>query len=180
MSDQDTIVIDTGSEITAIGFAGDDAPMGVFATVVGLPNKNASTVTGIATEVVIGERAEASRGTHTLIYPVREGSIVGWDELELVWDHAFTAQLRLGPDERADRSLLVSVEPGTSQEDQDRLKELALDTLGFRRVSLQPRPLLSDRAAGHIEEGDASTYAVWLGGSLLAVSPSFDEWQSRE
>jgi actin-related protein len=56
------VVIDNGSGMTKAGFAGDDAPRSVFATVVGRPKVPGIMVGLDQNEVYVGDEAQLKRG----------------------------------------------------------------------------------------------------------------------
>lgn len=85
MSDNSKIVVlDNGSGLCKIGFAGDAAPEKVFPSVVGCPKSNQSNG-----ERCVGDAALAKVSDVILKYPIEHGTIKHWDDMEKVWHHAF-------------------------------------------------------------------------------------------
>lgn len=63
------LVIDNGSSLMKVGFAGEDVPKAVFPTVVGLD------------------------------FPIERGVVIDWDNMEKIWHHAFYNELEVAPEE---------------------------------------------------------------------------------
>jgi len=93
-----TIVIDLGSANIRAGFAGDDKPKIEFPAIVGHPifqilsrDKNSCYV---------GNEARTKRSLLSLKYPIQHGIVRNWDNLEILYNHAFQ-ELSVNPAEYA-------------------------------------------------------------------------------
>ena len=95
---EQTVVIDNGSGMVKAGFAGEDQPRAVFPAVVGRPKQRA--IAGMTTkDMYLGEEAEQKRGILNLKYPISNGIVESWDDMENVWNHTFYNELRVNPSE---------------------------------------------------------------------------------
>jgi actin-related protein len=91
MSDN-AVVLDNGSGVTKAGFSGDDAPLSVFPTVLGIPKKKSFMS---EKEFEVGDSAISKRGLLSLKYPIEHGIITEWDDMVIT--QLFTDRKKYGP-----------------------------------------------------------------------------------
>ena len=97
-------VIDNGSGMLCAGFAGDEAPRSVFPSLIGRPCYPEAIEGGRPRDFYVGDEACAKAGMLTLTYPIERGIITNWDDMEKVWHHTFSDELRVDP---SDRTVLI-------------------------------------------------------------------------
>src|SRR5690242_5599534 len=99
--EKQVVVIDTGSGMGKVGFAGDDSPRGVFPTIVLRPrHKDRITEKMMGNkEAYVGCEEPVRRGILTLFYPVKRGIITNWDDMEKMWNYCYNYELRCAPKE---------------------------------------------------------------------------------
>ena len=84
MTDDDALVVDSGSWTWKTGFAGDDVPRAVFSSIVGRP-RYPSVVLGMGLkDCYVGYEAQIRRGVLALNYPIERGVVNNWDDMERV------------------------------------------------------------------------------------------------
>ena len=86
-----TIVIDNGSKMLKVGFAGDEAPRSVFPSVVGclnnklihhgIPLFQQCPYVYIKNDVFVGDEACSKASILSLEYPIERGIIKNWNDM---------------------------------------------------------------------------------------------------
>lgn len=87
------VVIDIGSYTCRAGLAGDDAPRAVFPSVIGRPRHSChgDSASNMA-KFLVGEEAVSQRDVLGLKYPVEQGLITNWDDMEKACDMSHDVQ----------------------------------------------------------------------------------------
>lgn len=80
-----TIVIDNGSGVIKAGFAGEDAPVSKFPSIVGRPKYNKTLDNLNGKEEYVGDEAMKMAGVVHLKYPIDNGIVTDWEDMEKVW-----------------------------------------------------------------------------------------------
>merc|ERR1719335_623026 len=83
------IVLDMGSSLCKVGFAGSQEPCAVFPTVVGRPKRGRKTMpVGQGREereiIAVGEDARSARCRALLRYPMQRGVVPDWSDMERI------------------------------------------------------------------------------------------------
>ena len=83
------VVVDNGSSLIRVGFAGDDAPLVEVPAVVGGMSYN---------ERYIGNDAiTTKRILRHVAYPIEYGIVNNWDDMRRLWHHTFYKELNIKP-----------------------------------------------------------------------------------
>jgi len=145
------------------GFAGEENPRAVFPSIVGRP-QYASAMQGVAQkDCYIGEEAEQKRGILELKYPIANGIVESWDDMEKVWEHTFYNELRCKPDEAA--GVLLTEAPRNPKENRERMVQIMFDTFEVQNTYVAIQAVMSLYAAGRttglvVDSGDGVTHTV--------------------
>lgn len=79
------IVIDNGTAEIRAGLAGDDDPKVKMPTIVGRPRHGRqAAMAGQARDTYIGHEALSRRGVLEIKYPIENGIVTNWDDMEKV------------------------------------------------------------------------------------------------
>ncbi|EFA79618.1 actin [Heterostelium album PN500] len=169
MSDEvlQAIIIDNGSALCKAGFSGDDTPIAVFPMVVGHPRNNnsstSSTMVGQkADSYFVGDEAISKRGYTALRYPVHNGVVVNWDDIERVWRHVFKNELRVAPE---DHAVLLTETPLNTKANREKMTQIMFDNLRVPALYIAIQAVLSLYASGRstgivLDSGDGITHSV--------------------
>ena len=160
--DSQPIVIDNGSGMCKAGFAGDDAPRGVFPCIVGRP-KNTEVMIGLNYEdSYIGDEAQMKRGVLSLRYPIEHGIVTNWDDMEKIWHHTFYNELRVTPDEHP---VMLTEAPLNPKANRERMIQIMFESFGVPQVYVSIQAVLALYASGRttgciLDSGDGVTHTV--------------------
>ena len=160
------VVIDNGSGTIKAGFAGDDAPRSVFATVVGRPRVPGLMVGLDQKHVYMGEEAQTKKDLLYLKSPIEQGLVTNWDDLEKIWHHTLFSELRVSPEEHPVMLTETSLNPKANRE---KAAEIMFETFNVPYLYLHLQAVLALLASGR-------TTGVVLdsGENISHVVPTFE------
>ncbi|XP_065922836.1 actin-like [Magallana gigas] len=159
------LVIDNGSGMCKVGFAGDEAPRAVFPSIVGHPRKNANfkhPVTGKPLGICIGSDAQERRGMLTLTYPIKRGIVDKWDDMKEIWNHVFYNELRVDPEKHP---VLLTESPTNDKDNREKMTQIMFETFKSPAMYVANQAVLSLYASGRtngivLDSGDGVTHTV--------------------
>lgn len=156
------IVFDNGSGVFKGGFAGDDAPRAVFPSIVGRPKDQGVFVGMEQRDTYVGDEIQTKRGILTLKYPIEHGIITNWDDMELIWNHAFYNELRTEPDEKP---VLLTEAPICAKSNREKMIQIMFETFNAPGAYVSIQAVLSLYASGRTtgivcDSGDGVTHTV--------------------
>ncbi|CAD7949955.1 unnamed protein product [Amoebophrya sp. A120] len=116
-------------------------------------------------KIIIGPRLWSSRwhslNTHDLSYPMKEGQVDNWDDLEKLWDYCFH-ELGIDPSEHT----IVLTEPVlNNHKKRETMVEMMFERYGFKAVNISVQGVLSLYSEGMrtgvvVDSGDGCTHIV--------------------
>ncbi|KAG7331851.1 hypothetical protein KOW79_005820 [Hemibagrus wyckioides] len=158
MSDfQTPVVLDTGSSLVKAGFADQDLPTTIFPTAVGRPKY----MVIVERDVYVGHDAQHMRGVLTLHYPMRNGVVSDWDQMEMIWSHAFE-QLRVCSE---DHPVLLTEGVVSVRENRQHSIQLMFESFNVPLAYMALQPVLALYATGRttglvFDSGDGVSHSV--------------------
>lgn len=108
------IVIDNGSGTIRAGYAGEDLPKCFFPSFVGRPKHPRVLAGGLEGDTFIGNRAQELRGLLKIKYPLEHGVVTDWDDMERIWQHVYTDELKTLSEEVRDTISIAELVPTRS------------------------------------------------------------------
>lgn len=156
------IVIDTGSGVIKAGFSGDATPTAICASVIGRPRHRGVMVGMNEREYFVGEKLNLMRGVLSLDYPIENGIINNWSDMEKVWHHTMYDLLRIAPEEHP---VLLTEAPMNPKRNREKIIEMMFEKFKVPSTYISIQAILSLYASGRttglvLDSGDGVTHAV--------------------
>jgi len=162
MSDKPHCIIDNGSGYIKAGFAGEEGPRAVFPGIVGRPKNPGIMVGAEQKDYFVGQQAEEKRGILILKYPIEHGIVEDWEDMEKIWDHTFTNELRVVPSEH---NVMLTEAPMNPKLNREKMTQIMFETFGVPGLYIAIQAVLSLYSAGKFtgivcDSGDGVTHFV--------------------
>ena len=144
------------------GFSGDKDPRTVSPTVV-CPTKNMYKPFGnIQKGYNIGDTTTARIRCLDIQYPIKNGDIINWDHMEMIWEHIFENELHVSP---PDHPVLLTISPLCPKLNREKMIEIMFDTFNVPSCYLGNTGVLSLLASGRttgiaVDSGESVTFTV--------------------
>jgi actin len=141
MEDIQALVIDNGSGITKAGFAGEETPRAMFSTAVGTPKCSSTS------DYYVGDCIASRKSVLNVRFPIVHGVITNFDDMEKVWHHIFSNELRVAPAEHPVLLTEVSLNPKANRE---KMTQIMFETFETPATYISVQPILSLYACGRV------------------------------
>ena len=156
------IIIDNGTKYIKAGLSGEEFPTAVFPTCVGYPKYTSGMVGGDKKEFFVGADAEAKKGVLKLNYPMEHGVVNNWDDMEKIWGHIFTYELRVAPEEH---NVMLTEAPMNPKKNREKMAQIMFETFNVPGLYIALESVLpiysSYNSTGlSVDLGDSNSYVV--------------------
>ena len=156
------VIIDNGTGYCKAGLSGEEGPRAVFPACVGYPKYASGMVGGDKQEFFVGADAEAKRGVLKLNYPIEHGVVNNWDDMEKIWGHVFTNELRVDP---VEHNVMLTEAPMNPKENREKMAQIMFETFNVPGLYIAIQAVLSLYSAGKFtgivaDSGDGVTHFV--------------------
>lgn len=165
MSASDVVIVDNGTGYLKAGFAADNLPRFSFPSIVGRPVLRAEeeAIGDIELkDIMVGDEAAALRRALEISYPVENGVIRNWDDMETVWRYLFDDKMHIDCKEK---KLLMTEAPMNPKENRRKMVEVAFEKFGFGGMQVGVQAMLTLYAQALLtglvlDSGDGVTHVV--------------------
>ncbi|CAO2584035.1 ACT12 [Lemmus lemmus] len=153
--DHTPLICDYGSGVSKVGFAGSEAPLAVFPTILGKLKHNNLLVGVEEKDWFIGAEAQNNLVKLNLHYPITRGAITNWDNVEKIWHHSFYQVLHIAPEQHP---VMITEPPLNSTAVKCRMTQA--QGQGMMCISQRPPRPGNSSSRTTIESGEGMTYFV--------------------
>jgi actin-related protein len=156
------VVIDNGSGVSKVGFAGDDTPCALFPSIVGIPRHTGVMVGTVQSHSYVGYEAQSKHEFLTLKRTIDRGFVDNWYEMEKIWHYIFYNELGVDPEAHP---ILLTETPLNRTADREKTTQIMFETFNAPAMYLAMQANLSLYASGRtsgvvLNSGDGVTHAV--------------------
>ncbi|RKO87781.1 actin-related protein [Blyttiomyces helicus] len=151
------VVIDNGSGVIKAGFAGDEQPKCYFSSFVGRPKHHRIMAGANESETFIGKKAQELRGLLRIRYPMEHGIVTDWNDMERIWQHVYSDELKTMPEEHP---VLLTEAPLNPRANRDQAAQIFFETFNVPALFLSIQAVLALTTGIVLDSGDGVTHAV--------------------
>jgi len=159
------VVCDNGTGFVKAGYAGTNFPESVFPSLVGRPMVSAATESLEGTDlkdIMVGDEAQAVRFALQLDYPVENGIVRNWDDMEHLWNYTFFDKMQIDP---RDHKIMLTEAPLNPKNNRKKTISTMFETYGFNGAHMSIQAMLVLYAQGLltgvvVDSGDGVTHVV--------------------
>ncbi|KAG5630637.1 hypothetical protein H5410_002354 [Solanum commersonii] len=139
-----TLVIDNGTKMIKAGFAGEDSPRAVIKSIVVRPRHRGITLERGQRDAYVGDEPLAERGSLVLKYPIEQGIVRNWDDMEKL-HHTFYNELCVTPEEHP---VLLTEASFNTKINRERMTRIMFKTFNVPAMYVASQAVLSLLANG--------------------------------
>ena len=162
MSDKPNVIIDNGTGYCKAGFSGEERPRCVFPAMIGRPKNTSIMIGGEQKDFFVGSQADEKRGVLDLRYPIEHGIVNNWDDMELIWGHTLTNELRVDPEEH---NVMLTEAPMNPKTNREKMASIMFESFNVQGLYVAIQAVLSLYSAGKFtgivaDSGDGVSHFV--------------------
>ncbi|CAI5756176.1 unnamed protein product [Candida verbasci] len=162
------IVLDQGTGFAKIGRAGTNFPDYTFPSIVGRPILRAEERNILIPDdikikdIMCGEEASKVRSILQINYPMENGIIKDWQDMEHLWDYAFFEKMKINT---TDQKVLLTEPPMNPLKNRELMCQIMFEKYNFGGVYVAIQAVLALYAQGLssgvvVDSGDGVTHIV--------------------
>jgi len=158
------IVCDNGTGFVKCGFAGANFPTSIFPSLVGRPIlRSEEKIDNVQLkDIMVGDEASKLRTMLQITYPLDNGIIRNWDDMQYIWDYTFYDKLKVNTKEC---KIMLTEAPMNPVQNRKKMIEVMFEKYGFKSCYIAIQAVLTLYAQGLltgvvVDSGDGVTHIV--------------------
>lgn len=162
---QQPIVLDQGTGFVKLGYGSSNAPEFTFPSIVGRPILRAEEkINGQELQdIMVGDEANQARAALDIKYPMDNGIVRNWEDMEHLWDYSFYNKLKRH--DFHDDKILLTEAPLNPLKNREKMVDTMFSKYGFGGVYVAIQAVLALYAQGLssgvvVDSGDGVTHIV--------------------
>ena len=162
----DRVICDNGSGFLKMGFAGENFPRYTIPSIAGRPLLRANQKIGDIElkPLMLGDEANPLRSFLEISYPIREGIVDNWDDMEALWAYTFHTKMGL-PKDLSKHKIIVTEAAMNPKKNRAKMAQILFEKFGFGGVKFEMQALLSLFAEGELtglvfDAGDGVSHCI--------------------
>lgn len=143
-------VLDGGTGFLKVGYAAQNFPEFQYPSIVGRPilrteEKGAGESDLVIKDIMCGDEAAAARTMLQISYPMENGIVKKWDDMQHLWDYTFNEKMKV---DTTGRKILLTEPPMNPLKNREQMCEVMFDRYGFGGVYVAIQAVLALYAQG--------------------------------
>jgi len=164
MQNDKVVVCDNGTGFVKCGFAEANFPSAVFPCMVGRPllrfEEKIDKVE--VKDIMVGDEAATLRNMLQITYPIDNGIVRNWEDMQYVWDYTFSERLKINPEECR---IMLTEAPLNPQANRKKMAEIMFEKYHFKSAYISIQAVLVLYSQGLlsgvvVDSGDGVTHIV--------------------
>lgn len=149
-------VLDGGTGFLKVGYAAQNFPEHQYPSIVGRPILRSEERTDndvIIKDIMCGDDAAAARTMLQISYPMENGIVKNWEDMQHLWDYTFFEKLKINPQ---GQKILLTEPPMNPLKNREKMCEVMFERYGFGGVYVAIQAVLALYAQGKYSPGPLS------------------------
>ncbi|KAI4267964.1 MAG: hypothetical protein LQ337_008105 [Flavoplaca oasis] len=158
------IVLDGGTGFLKVGYAAQNFPEHQYPSIVGRPILRSEEKSGdiVVKDIMCGDEAAAARSMLQITYPMENGVVKRWDDMEHLWNYTFNEKMRI---DTTGRKILLTEPPMNPLKNREQMCDYMFEKYNFGGVYVAIQAVLALYAQGLssgvvVDSGDGVTHIV--------------------
>ncbi|KAM5455052.1 Actin-related protein 2 [Microsporum canis] len=158
------IVLDGGTGFLKVGYAAQNFPEHQFPSIVGRPILRTEEQAGdiVVKDIMCGDEAAAARSMLQISYPMENGIVKNWEDMQHLWNYTFYEKMKIDP---TGRKILLTEPPMNPLRNREKMCETMFEGYNFGGVYVAIQAVLALYAQGLssgvvVDSGDGVTHVI--------------------